>query len=367
MPDNVPNFGDHKNMTTASHSKSSKTKKSGKKRFEPKILALCCNWCSYAGADLAGTSRLTVPPNLRVIRVNCTGRIDPMFILQALEGGADGVLISGCHEGDCHYSEGNIHSKRRFDFFKKILDEMGIGNRIEFVHVSAAEGEKWRDVNIQFIEHIRKLGPTPIQDTANPTKLVLDDEHSRKGIIRELLISIANRLDYTQKKPLSFDPDEVVDGYGFPKRDPDKCIGCFACYSICPENAIKIEDVKKKRKYGTIHAHCLVCKECEKICPKEAITISPGFELLSFLYNEPVWEFDLPLRACSVCKEYYNASAFGDELKEVVSNKVGNEKLEEMGMPYNPFTTCPDCKRQVMTQTYVHIAQPKMKRSSKKT
>ena len=365
MDSNTPPYGEKMEMTSASRAKSSKTQKSTKRGFEPRILALCCNWCSYAGADLAGTSRLKIPPNLRVIRVNCTGRIDPMFILQALEGGADGVLISGCHEGDCHYVEGNIHSKKRFDFFKKILNAMGMGDRIEFVHVSAAEGEKWAQINREFIDKIKNLGPTPIKDVSNPTKIAIDDKHSRKDKIHELLVSIAKRLNYTQEKPMPFKPEEVVEGYGFPKRDPEKCIGCYACYNVCPEDAIRIEDVKNKRRYGTLHAHCLVCAECEKVCPQEAITIAPGFELLSFLYNEPVWEFDVGLQKCSICNEYFNPTPFCDELKDVISSKVPREKLDEMKMPYNPYTTCPDCKRHMMAQTFTHISHPKMKESSK--
>jgi len=351
-------------LTAASQKATSKTKNT-KKGFEPRIVALCCNWCSYAGADLAGTSRKKMPPNMRVIRVNCTGRIDPMFILQALERGADGVLISGCHEGDCHYVEGNIHSKKRFDFFKKILDQMGMGNRIDFVHVSAAEGDKWAEITINFVKKIKKLGPSPISDVTSPTALDIDQNHSRKDRIQELLLSIAKRLGYEQKIPLEFDPDEVAEGYGFPKRDPEKCIGCYACYSVCPENAITIEDVKNKRRYGTLHAHCLVCKECEKECPQEAIKISPGFELLSFLYNTPIWEFEVAVQKCSVCNEFFNPIPFCDDLKNRITDKVAKDKLDEMNLPYNPYTTCPDCKREKMAQLFAEVAQPAMKGGSK--
>ncbi|MCX6349630.1 MAG: hydrogenase iron-sulfur subunit, partial [Candidatus Aureabacteria bacterium] len=96
------------------------------KRFEPRIVAFLCNWCSYAGADLAGVSRFSYAPNIRVIRVPCSGRVSPLMILKALSSGLDGVLVSGCHPGDCHYSEGNYHTRRRMTLLKNLLDFLGI-------------------------------------------------------------------------------------------------------------------------------------------------------------------------------------------------------------------------------------------------
>jgi F420-non-reducing hydrogenase iron-sulfur subunit len=349
---------------TKTSKKAKATKKNGQ-NFEPRIIAFCCNWCSYAGADLAGTSRMQMPSNVRVIRVNCTGRIDPIFILQALEGGVDGVLISGCHEGECHYVEGNIHSKKRFNFFKKILDQMGLGNRIIFEHISASEGTKYAEIIANFVKNIQDLGPTPVKDVSNPTDLYIDEKHSRKDRIHDLLVSIGRRVGYEPKKPLKFDPEEVVEGYGFPKRDPEKCIGCYACYNICPEKAITIEDVKNKRRYGTLHASCLLCKECEKICPQEAIEIAPGFELLSFLLKEPLWEFEVKMQKCSVCKEYFNPIPFCDELEKTLISKKADGSISELNLPFNPYTTCPECKRKKIAQSFAEVAQPAMIRRRK--
>jgi F420-non-reducing hydrogenase iron-sulfur subunit len=129
-------------------------------QFEPKIIAFVCNWCTYAGADLTGTSRIKYPPNVRIIRYPCTGRIDFLFLLKALEGGADGVIISGCHPNDCHYTSGNFHARRRWMVFKELLDFLGIDNRrIVFSWVSAAEGAKWAKIVTDTVEDIRKLGP----------------------------------------------------------------------------------------------------------------------------------------------------------------------------------------------------------------
>lgn len=131
-----------------------------KKDFEPKILGFLCNWCSYAGADLAGVSRIQYPPNLRVIRVLCSGRVDPLFVLKALFRGIDGVLIGGCHPGECHYMEGNYYARRRVTMLKKLLNIIGIDpGRVRLEWISASEGSKFADTVKDFTETIRELGP----------------------------------------------------------------------------------------------------------------------------------------------------------------------------------------------------------------
>jgi len=128
--------------------------------FEPKVIAFVCNWCTYAGADLTGTSRIKYATNVRMIRLPCTGRIDFMFILKAFVQGADGVMISGCHPGDCHYTAGNYHARRRWIAFRKLLDYVGIDiRRIRFSWVSAAEGAKWAEMVNSFVDEVRQLGP----------------------------------------------------------------------------------------------------------------------------------------------------------------------------------------------------------------
>ncbi|MCX6178553.1 MAG: hydrogenase iron-sulfur subunit [Chlorobiales bacterium] len=128
--------------------------------FEPKIIAFVCTYCTYAGADLAGTSRLKYAPNVRIIRLPCTGRISPMFILKALQKGADGVLISGCHPGDCHFTHGNYHARRRWMVFRALLDFIGIPpERVKYSWISAAEGVKFAEFINSVTNDIRKLGP----------------------------------------------------------------------------------------------------------------------------------------------------------------------------------------------------------------
>jgi F420-non-reducing hydrogenase iron-sulfur subunit len=128
--------------------------------FEPKIVAFLCNWCSYAGADLAGTSRIKYPPNVRPIRVMCSGRVDPTFVLKAFASGADGVLICGCHPGDCHYMEGNYKTARRIPLLKKMLKQLGIEEeRVCLEWVSAAEGARYATLVKDMIAKVKELGP----------------------------------------------------------------------------------------------------------------------------------------------------------------------------------------------------------------
>jgi F420-non-reducing hydrogenase iron-sulfur subunit len=129
-------------------------------QWEPKIVAFLCNWCSYAGADLAGTSRIQYPASIRVIRVPCSGRIDPLFILASLQKGADGVLVSGCHPGECHYLTGNYSARRKFALLKNLLEHMGIEEgRVQFSWVSASEGLRFAKVVEEVTARVRALGP----------------------------------------------------------------------------------------------------------------------------------------------------------------------------------------------------------------
>jgi F420-non-reducing hydrogenase iron-sulfur subunit len=134
--------------------------------FEPKIIGFLCNWCSYAGADLAGVSRIQYPPNIRIIRVMCSGRVDPVFILEAFKNGADGVLVAGCHlPSDCHYLSGNFKALRRVALLRKLLQDYGIEpERLRLEWVSASEGDKFAAVVRDMVEQIKKLGPSPLKN-----------------------------------------------------------------------------------------------------------------------------------------------------------------------------------------------------------
>ena len=141
--------------------------------FEPKLLGFLCNWCSYAGADLAGVSRIQYPPNMRVIRVMCSGRVDPKFIIQALETGLDGVYVMGCHIGDCHYLEGNYEALIKFQLTQRFLALIRLDNRIRLDWVSASEGQRFGEVVTKFVNDIRELGPSPLSGK-NPDSELLE-------------------------------------------------------------------------------------------------------------------------------------------------------------------------------------------------
>lgn len=131
--------------------------------FEPRIVGFLCNWCSYAGADKAGASQTPYPPNVNIVKIMCTGRIDPEFILKAFAGGADGVIVLACHPGDCHYKEGNLRAAQRHAMLARILEQMGIvRERCRFDYVSAGEGEKYVQVITEMVATVRQLGPLSV-------------------------------------------------------------------------------------------------------------------------------------------------------------------------------------------------------------
>ena len=143
--------------------------------FEPKIIGFLCNWCSYTGADLAGTARMKYPPNMVAIRVMCSGRVDPGFILSAFQKGADGVIVCGCHPGDCHYVEGNYKCMRRIPLTQKLIAEFGIDEkRLRLEWVSASEGALFQKVVTEFTDQIRTLGPLQLQDLDYKPEEIVD-------------------------------------------------------------------------------------------------------------------------------------------------------------------------------------------------
>jgi F420-non-reducing hydrogenase iron-sulfur subunit len=136
--------------------------------FKPLIIAFLCKWCSYTGADLAGTSRMAYKPNVRIVKVMCSGRIEPTFVLKAFIKGADGVLLCGCHPGDCHYQEGNYRCLRRYELLQKYITQMGIETeRLKLEWISASEGKQFAELIDSFTETVTELGPSKIKETLN--------------------------------------------------------------------------------------------------------------------------------------------------------------------------------------------------------
>ncbi|HID08246.1 MAG TPA: hydrogenase iron-sulfur subunit [Armatimonadetes bacterium] len=211
--------------------------------WQPKIIALVCNWCTYAGADMAGTARLEYPPNVRAVRLPCTGRIDPLFIVKAFEQGADAVLVSGCHPGDCHYVQGNYLARRRFTIFRALMQFMGLEmQRLQFAWVSASEGAKWADLIEEITNELKAIGPMPTKwaepssngagrtielpkrTTQPPEPLSANDYEQMTADLRRIARELLER-----------DEVGVIIGYG-QARLPD---------SIVPTFVTKPEDVER--------------------------------------------------------------------------------------------------------------------------
>lgn len=140
---------------------------SEEKEFEPKIIGFLCNWCTYTGADLAGTARIQYPPNIKIIRMMCSGGVDMVYVLKALLEGADGVLIGGCHPGDCHYQSGNFKARRRVAILKKIFERLGFEeDRVWLRWISASEGKKFAATVTEMVDYLKKKGPNPLKNIA---------------------------------------------------------------------------------------------------------------------------------------------------------------------------------------------------------
>ena len=175
--------------------------------FKPKILGFLCNWCSYAGADLAGVSRIQYSPNIRIIRVMCSGRVDPLFVAEAFLKNIDGVLVLGCHPGDCHYMTGNYEAEMKMNMLSKLLDYVGYSERFRLDWVSASEGNRFAKIVNEFNEHIINLGPSPIKNKKlrkqlsedfDVIKSVLSDSRLRTLVSRERQITTEGNV-YNEK------------------------------------------------------------------------------------------------------------------------------------------------------------------------
>ncbi len=169
--------------------------------FEPKIIGFLCNWCSYAGADLAGVSRFQYPPNLKAVRVMCSGRIDPIIPLEVFKKGADGILVLGCHPADCHYVEGNLYEERKIKMLKKLIALTGLEpERLRLDWVSAAEGQRFAQIVTEFTEQIRKLGLSPVSGNA-PNQKILENLQAAKNAASDfrLRVLVGRERELTEK------------------------------------------------------------------------------------------------------------------------------------------------------------------------
>ena len=236
-------------------------------QFEPKIVAYVCNWCTYLGADLAGTTRLEYPANVRIIRLPCTGRIDFNLLIKAFEIGADAVLVSGCHPGDCHYTAGNYHARRRWILFRELLDTLGFDlRRIHFTWISAAEGRKWQEEITRITEETRKLGPyrrACIRRTVSGrTRCASAAAEAARSPTKSAMAAQEQQLRETCTRLLTEGTVQVVIGYGaggpvFIRRAEDA--GKLVWNTDCQSNLttyLKRKEIKRLGKAAIVVKGC---------------------------------------------------------------------------------------------------------------
>jgi coenzyme F420-reducing hydrogenase delta subunit/formate hydrogenlyase subunit 6/NADH:ubiquinone oxidoreductase subunit I len=301
--------------------------------YEPRIVVFACNWCSYTAADLAGTTRLKMPACFTVVRVMCSGRVDPLYILQAFALGADAVLVTGCHPGDCHYTSGNLHARRRVDFLKQILDRLGLTDRLEMHYVSAAEATRFQQLLTTSAERIARLGPSPLR-----ASLAALPPHKRDAF-RAMLQHLAAQLPGGRTDGFTIPEEMVTEGFGEPEYDRERCIGCGACAASCPEHNIELTDGDGTRTISQFHSRCVRCSTCEQVCPVEALRVVARFDLAAFLSDERRPAVELELATCARCGKPVAPVRQLDHLKQTI------EEIEEI-VPRRDAVLCAACHRQ---------------------
>lgn len=219
------------------------TKKTQTKVFEPKVLVFACNWCSYAGADNAGVSRIAYSPNVRLLRTMCSGRVHPSFVLDAFAQGADGVLVSGCHFGDCHYMFGNYKAEEQYEKLKKLVNLLGIEpGRIGLEWISAAEGPRFAEVINGFVDTIRELGPSPLAKSNGSNGVEVNIDPAQYKIYECLecgrctaVCPVAKTNQFSPRRLLS---RGISAGVNYIASDPSvwECLTCKQCENVCPSD-----------------------------------------------------------------------------------------------------------------------------------
>jgi coenzyme F420-reducing hydrogenase delta subunit/Pyruvate/2-oxoacid:ferredoxin oxidoreductase delta subunit len=264
---------------------------------------------------LAGILRLPYPPNIRIIRVPCTGEVDIVHILRAFGKGVDGVLVGGCLKDQCHYIDGNYKAEERISFLKELLKAIGFEHkRLEFFFLSAAMGPAFAESVHMFLERVKELGPSPFKDQRLPVY-----KEKRAFFIDQIKMLSTKEADLVV---------EGIEGFGKIELKKEKCNGCGSCGNIC-EKAMKITDKNSTRMISYIQGYCAACRKCEEECEKNAIKVSEVFELRKILSLKEERLAEIELIACKSCGTMFAPQTQVNELEE--------ELQETMDL-------CPRCK-----------------------
>jgi coenzyme F420-reducing hydrogenase delta subunit/formate hydrogenlyase subunit 6/NADH:ubiquinone oxidoreductase subunit I len=307
--------------------------------FEPVIVGFVCNECVYAAADLAGTTRLNYPPNIRLIRVPCSGQVDIIHILRAFENGADGVFIGGCLPDQCHYVDGNKKAEKRVEFIKKLIRALGLEEeRLSIKFLSATMGSEFANYANELTNTIKKLGPSPLKKQI-PSLLHPD---SKRIIMRDLMLSISDAMGREEAKF-----QEVFPGFGETDLDATKCIGCGACSYVCKDKAITTTTKNDIVLINNTYWKCTACGRCQDVCPKDCMDVREEFDLKRFLEGEVEQKAEVGMLACERCQKPFLPLMMAMEIEKMLTG--GGKNTEFLGL-------CPTCRKfhQAEKQKEIH-------------
>lgn len=297
-------------------------------KFEPLIIGFVCNECVYAASDLAGTSRLSYPENIRLIRVPCSGQVDIIHILRAFENGADGVFVGGCLKDQCHYIDGNYKAENRVEFLKGLLRAVGLEEeRLSINFLSAAMAREFVSLVYEFTEKIKKMGCSPLKKG----KPKLQELDTKRKMLRNSLFTISEKLKHKE-------PDFQIEmpGFGTIKIDSEKCIGCGACAFVCGDGAMTAEQEKDKIIINNTYWKCTACGKCMEFCPKECVDIKEEFDLNGFLEGKTQSKAEVGMINCTRCEKPYLPILFSNELEKVCLDR---------SIDFASLELCPSCRK----------------------
>lgn len=302
-----------------------------------RIIGFCCNECAYAAADLAGQSGMKYPVNVRIIRTPCSGTTDPLWVLESLAQGAQGVFVSGCLPDQCHYGNGNVHAEESIGFLKEVLKAIGVNPKYITLYLnSAGMPEAFSNSTSDFVKEVINLPKLPdIKD-----KVKSEDKRNR---FLEILIAYAkafNKLDDVKGKIIS------REGFGNIIVDEPKCVTCGACANLCETKAITTKETKTHRKMYYAHYLCTGCEACIRACPTDAIIVKKEIHLKPFLTKDDHQFSGSKLIACIKCGVKYATEGILEQIKdefELIDSKL--------------ITLCPECRREAIGEDFINLSK----------